>query len=84
MPFFKGQKVVCIDATPPADFKGGESPLAEGAVYTVSRTFSHDGSVHLAEVPLPATWTSFRAVRFRPQTDIGIFVKMLGVKAGAD
>lgn len=83
--FCKGQRIVCIDASP--DRFGNDSGLIEGHVYTVALAIStSDGEgVTLNEVPIPHShkeaWYSrrFRAL-MEKKTDISVFTKMLNLE----
>ena len=71
MPFYSGQKVICVNA---ADNGNGSTGLVKNAEYTVLREL--DGGVLIVEVEPSPCW-AFDGLRFRPaltkKTDISIF-----------
>lgn len=84
MAFYRGQKVVCIDASG----EPGKTWLAdipeEGQVYTVFMVFISQGELQLVldEIKNDAVFDhGYRAKRFRPvverKTDISVFTAML-------
>lgn len=84
MAFRVGQKVVCVDGSPPAC---GHGPgVVKGRIYTVSAigesSFGSPNFIDVEEVRGNCPWAqNFRASRFRPvaerKTDISIFTTML-------
>lgn len=93
MAFYVGQKVVCVEASPRADYTPWKvsifdmEGLTEGRIYTVRAVSVQRGVSVIFVIEINRRWKvdgreqGYAAVRFRPiverKTDISIFKAML-------
>lgn len=84
MSFHVGQKVVCVDDSPPRSGLTFKAHPVKGRVYTIAAIGSMDGEpavdlVELGKLGACLQYPDWLASRFRPvkETDISIFTSML-------
>jgi hypothetical protein len=76
MTFRVGQKVVCVNDTPPTN--GRPLQVKKGEVYTVARSFDWFGEEGLLfDEIAPGAGVGWHAWRFRPVTDISFAHEIL-------